>query len=163
MNEDAHLVLDRFCGRETYPILGASWNLYHDDELDLPTLCIALRAGPGRELHEDTRTLNAKPHWELNVVSAELRPEALVSGAVFLIPEGCDDDQGGYVTNFYYCEHESTEANRIEILAVDGTTLRVRLRGETIDVNFYDGSKPATVVTAELALVHDPNTTRSMC
>lgn len=97
------------------------------------------------------------------MVSAELRPDAMVPGAVFSIPEGCDDEQGGYVTNFYDCQHESTEANRIEILAVDGTTLRVRLRGETIDVNFYDGSKPVTVLSTELALVHDPNTTRSMC
>lgn len=162
MNEDAVLVLDRFCGRETYPVLVASWNLYHDETLDLPTLCVVLRAGPGNELPEDTRTLNARPHWELNVVSVELRPDALVAGAVFSIPEGCDDDQGGYVTNFHYCQHESTEANSIEILAVDGTDLRVRLRGETIDVNFYDGSKPATVLTAELTLVHDSKTKRSM-
>ena len=91
-----------------------------------------------------------------------MRPDALVAGAVFLIPEGCDDDQGGYVINFHYCQHESTEANRIEILAVEGTGLRVRLRGETIDVNFYDGSKPSTVLTAELTLVHDSKTKRSM-
>jgi hypothetical protein len=163
MNEPALLVLERFCGRETHPVLEARWNLYHDAELDLPTLCLRLRAGRGLELHDDTRELDAQPHWELNVVAAGLRADALVPGAVFTLPEGCDDDSGGYVTNFYYCRHESTEANRIEILAVEGTTLHVRLRGETLDVNFYDGSKPATVLTAELALRHDPETTRSMC
>lgn len=69
---------------------------------------------------------------------------------------------GGHVTNFYYCAHESTERNHIEILAVDGSTLRVRLRGETVDVNYYDGSRPPTVLTAELDLLHDPRTRRSM-
>lgn len=163
VENDAVLVLERYCGREAYPVLEARWNLYHDAELDLPTLCVALRAGPGVELHEDTRTLAAQPHWELNLVAAGLQPEALVPGAVFSIPEGYDDDLGGHLTNFYYCQHESTAANRIEILALDGSALRVRLRGETIDVNFYDGSKPATVLMAELRLRHDPGTRRSIC
>jgi hypothetical protein len=163
MNDEALLVLDRFCGRETHPITEGRWNLYHDDELDLPTLCIRLRAGPGRGLHEDTQTLHAQPHWELNVVQAGLVPATLQAGATFTIPDGCDDDQGGYVTNFYYCSHESSEANRIEILARHGDTLRVRLRGETVDVNYYDGSRPPTVLSAELDLTHDPQTRRSMC
>jgi hypothetical protein len=163
VDDETLLVLQRFCGRETYPILEGRWNLYHDDELDLPTLCITLRAGPGRDLHEDTLTLRAQPHWELNLVQAGLGPESLQPGATFTIPEGYDDDQGGHVTNFYYCSHESTEANRIQILARHGDTLRVRLRGETVDVNYYDGSKPPTVLSAELDLAHDPQTTRSMC
>ena len=163
MNDEVLLILDRFCGRETYPIREARWNLYHDDELDLPTLCITLRAGPGRDLHEDTQTLRAQPHWELNLVRPGLDRDALQPGATFSIPEGYDDDQGGHVTNFYYCSHETTENNRIEILALDGSTLRVRLRGETLDVNYYDGSKPPAVLAAELDLTHDPETTRSMC
>jgi hypothetical protein len=99
----------------------------------------------------------------LNLVADGLRADALVPGAAFSIPQGYDDDLGGHVTNFYYCQHESSEANLIEIVAVSGTTLQARLRGETVDPNFSNGSKPATTLSAEVSLRHDPSTQRSVC
>ncbi len=156
------LILDRFCGRETYPIKSATWNLYTDDELQMSTLCLSVEAGPGTILHEDTKSLNAEPSWEVNVVEMNLPLSALAAGAVFHVPEGYDEARGGHVTNFYYCEHEGSDENIVEILAIDGERLLVRLQGETVDVNFYDGSKPATKLSVETWFVREQRTTRSM-
>ena len=156
------LILDRFCGRETHPIVSGTWSIFHDDSIDLPTLCIQIRAGEGIELHEDTRELNAEPTWEINVVSADMNDSALQPGARFSVPKGYDEEQGGFVTNFYYCAHEATEENVVEILARNGQTLQVRLSGQTVDINYYDGSKPPTHISVEMELRHDPQTMRSM-
>jgi hypothetical protein len=162
MREQAVLVLDRFCGRETHPIVSGTWSVFHDDSIQMPTLCIQIRAGAGVELHEDTKELNAEPSWEINVVSADMSDSALKSGARFSVPKGYDEEQGGFVTNFYYWAHEATEQNVIEILARKGETLHVRLSGQTVDVNYHDGSKPPTRICVEMELEHDPATIRSM-
>src|SRR5262249_21361250 len=91
------------------------------------------------------------------------QPSALLPGAGFSVPRGYDKSCGGHVTNFYYCEHEGTENNLIQILKSDGDRLLLRLTGETIDVNFYDGSKPPTKLRVETWFVHDSKTKRSMC
>lgn len=66
------------------------------------------------------------------------------------------------MTNFYYCEHENTESNMIEVLAADEERLLLRLTGETIDVNFYDGSKLRTKLSVETWFLRDTSTMRSM-
>lgn len=162
MSKQSVLVLERFCGRETYPVIHATWSIFHDEVLDTPTLCIQLHAGPGIELQEDTRDLRATPSWEINVVSRTLNAACLRRGAEFSVPQGYDEAQGGYVTNFYYCSHEQTDDNLIEILASDGSTLCVRLGARTVDVNFYDGSKPLTRLSVEADLTYDAKTKRSM-
>jgi hypothetical protein len=162
MGESSVLVLERFCGRETYPVIEGTWSIFHDEELDMPTLCIQLRAGRGIELHEDTKDLRAEPSWEINVVSKTLNATGLRPGVTFSVPKGYDEAQGGYVTNFYYWSHEQTDDNRVEIVAVEGSTLLVRLSGQSIDVNFYDGSKPPTRLSVEVHLKHDAKTRRSM-
>jgi hypothetical protein len=156
------LILERFCGRESFPVTTGTWNIFHDEALDTPTLCIQLSAGPGIELQEDTKVLRAEPSWEINFVSRNLNESSLQPGATFSVPQGYDEAQGGYVTNFYYCSHEATDHNLIEILAVEGSTLLVRLSGQTTDVNYYDGSKPPTRICAEMRLTRDQNTQRSM-
>jgi len=158
----AELILDRFCGREIHPITSATWSLYRDDELDRMTLTVHLEAGPGTKLHEDTQELDAEPFWELNLVERDLSHSELCPGAKFSIPEGYDESRGGHLTNFYYCEHESSDKNSIEVLAVDGDRLLLRLTGETIDVNFYDGSKAPTRLLVEGWFSHDAGTIRSM-
>lgn len=81
---------------------------------------------------------------------------------MFSVPKGYDETLGGYVTNFYYCSHEGSDSNQVEILAVEDDRLLIRLRGETMDVNYYDGSKPATVISAETWFFHNAETMRSM-
>lgn len=156
------LILDRFCGRETHPIVKGTWSIFHDDAIETPTLCIQICAGEGIELHEDTQELKVEPYWEINVVCADMQDSALQAGARFSVPKGYDEEQGGFVTNFYYCQHEPTEQNVVEILARKGERLHVRLSGERVDVNYYDGSKPPTRICVEMELEHDPATMRSM-
>jgi len=66
------------------------------------------------------------------------------------------------VTNFYYCSHEQTDDNVVEVLAVEGSRVLARLTGQTIDVNYYDGSKPPTLLSVQAWFAHDPGTKRSM-
>jgi hypothetical protein len=162
MAEPTDLILERFCGRETHPVVKATWNVYHDGELDMPTLCLQVRAGRGAHLHDDTSTLNAEPSWEINVVGKSLSGSSLKPGDRFVVPAGHDEQQGGYVTNFYYCSHEQTDDNVVEILAVEGSRVLARLTGQTIDVNYYDGSKPPTLLSVQVWFAHDPDTKRSM-
>jgi hypothetical protein len=156
------LILDRFCGREVHPITKAAWNLYQDQSLGAPTLCLLVEAGPGTVLHDDTKSLSAQPFWEINLVEPGLSRSALTTGATFTVPVGYDESRGGYVTNFYYCEHVCTDKNTIEILREEDTRLLIRMTGETIDVNFYDGSKPPTKLSVQAWFTHDPSVTRSM-
>jgi hypothetical protein len=162
MTDHAALILDRFCGRETYPVKKATWNLYLDDELGLMNLCLWVEAGQGSILHEDTKDLHAEPSWEVNLLTAELVAAPLVVGSTFIVPYGYEEAHGGYVTNFYYCEHESTESNMIEVLAAEEERLLLRLTGETVDVNFYDGSKPPTKLSVETWFLRDTRMMRSM-
>ena len=167
MTDDADptLFLDRFCGREEYPVEAATWCLYRDDGFDdeeVSNLCLCVRASAGTKLHEDTETLGARPRWEVNLVQAHLERDDLAPGAVFEIPEGYDESRDGHLTNFYYCEHEGSERNRIEVLAADDDRLRIRLTGGTVDVNFGDGSKPATSLSVECWFEHDAASRRSI-
>jgi hypothetical protein len=59
-------------------------------------------------------------------------------------------------TTFYYCDHADTDDNIIEIVAVDGDRIKLRLSGSTIDVNYYDDSKPRTVILVEAWFSHNP-------
>jgi hypothetical protein len=65
------------------------------------------------------------------------------------IPNGYDKEIDDTITNFYYCEHQQTDNNLIEILKTDGEKLYVRITGETMDVNYYDGSKPNNKIIVE--------------
>jgi hypothetical protein len=159
---EPQLILDRFCGREVHPITAATWSLYQDDDADQMTLTVRIEAGAGTGLHADTEQLRAEPWWEINIVEKDLPRSAIREGAKFSIPDGYDDDRGGHLTNFYYCEHESSEANQVEVLAVDGDKILLRVSGETIDVNFYDGSKAPTRLLAEAWFSYNAATVRSM-
>ncbi|MFT3880883.1 MAG: hypothetical protein QM703_14625 [Gemmatales bacterium] len=156
------LFLDRFCGREVYPIIRASWNLYQSEQLGLSNLCLLIDAGYGTVLHEDSETLAAKPQWEVNCIQSSLDLSSLTPGAHFTVPDGYNESQGGYVTNLYYCEHEVSDNHKIEIVKREGDQLLIRMTGETIDINFYDGSKPPTILSVETWFKHDPMTMRSM-
>ncbi|MBR4462692.1 MAG: hypothetical protein IKS51_08950 [Erysipelotrichaceae bacterium] len=122
------LILKRFCGEEHYPLQSAVWSIWHDD------LVIEMSFEEGTDLHEDTAYLEQEPSWEL---SFPLSDEAMLQvGAIF---ENKDNEDNG--ANFYYCEHNLTYDNRLEILDRDGDRLLVRMTGICCDVNYYDGSR----------------------
>jgi len=156
-----NLILNRFCGHETYPIRKATWNLDRE-EGGMMNLCLCVEAGSGTLLHKDTKELDAEPMWEVNFIKRGLTRSDLVPGARFSVPNGYDGTLDENVTNFYYCEHEGSDKNVIEVLKVDGDRFLVRLTGETTDVNYYDGSKPSTKLCVETWFVYDPETMRSI-
>lgn len=156
------LVLERFNGFESYPIELAEWNLYTDEENEAINLWISLSAGIAIAQQKDTQSLNAEPLWELNLVESSLSEDSIKPGFRATISASYDDNRGGWITNFYYCSHEGTDKNTIEIVEVDGDRIRFRICGETVDVNYYDGSKPATKLLANVWFERNRDGRRSM-
>lgn len=156
------LIIDRFCGRELYPIVQARWNLKYSSSLEMMDFCISIYAGIGTQLSEDTVGHRVKPSWEVNVIESTLTQESLVAGAIFEVPEGYDESKDGHITQFYYFSYNTSDANRVEILAVDGNRLHLRVNGEMEDFNYYDGSKPPNKIYAEMWFDKDAEIGRSM-
>lgn len=159
--ENRILVLERFNGFEIYPIELAEWNLYKDEQIGMMNLWISLSARQAIVQQEDTKDLNAEPHWKLNLVEPNLAESSITPGFTGTILESYDESRGGWITNFYYCEHEGTDKNTIEVVAVDGDRVQFRLSGETVDVNYYDGSKPTTKLLTDIWFERNRNGGRS--
>ncbi len=154
------IILDRHCGRETFPITSATWNVAVDDELGEPALCVRVEAasGPTINPYDADEVFHAQPHWEITVRAPGLGDAPPTQGQRFELASGCDDETDGYVTNFYYFSHEQSDANVIEVLEVDGRRLRLRLAGQR-----YDSSAKNTPINlrVETWFEHDPQTERS--
>ena len=146
----------RFNGTERYAVAEASWNTYEEDGVTFATFLV--RSGAATATLEDSLILNAQPFWELTAIGA---PAVLRPGTVLEIPSGLDEGRDEYVVDFYYVEHEASDANRIEILAVDGDTVRARITGTAVDPNYYDGSKPRAKLEVTTTFRRDPKLERS--
>jgi hypothetical protein len=125
-------------------------------------LWLSIECGAGIEQADDTATLGGRPDWELDVVAATLSEPELVAGFHAELPKGYDERYDGWLTNFYFCEHAGTEANSITVLDREGDRLLLRITGETIDVNYYDDSKPRSTLLVETWFERDPRGQRSM-
>jgi hypothetical protein len=141
------LKLIRFCGDEYFPIIRATWFINKGNEFD--ELWFEIETTEGTILSEDTKKLNAKPHWQLTYITKKLDRNNLRIGFKAEISNGYNEEIDDTITNFYYCEHQQTDNNLIEILKTDGEKLYVRITGETMDVNYYDGSKPNNKIIVE--------------
>ena len=122
------LILKRFCGEEYYPLESASWSIWKDH------LLVEMNFTAGENLHEDTEYLEQEPSWELCFTLEN--EKLLVPG---LVLENKDNEENE--TNFYYCEHNLTYDNRLEILDREDDRLLLKITGICCDVNYYDGSK----------------------
>lgn len=158
----ACLLLKRFNGDELYPINRAEWNVYRDQEYNIWNLWIRVDAGYAITQQEDTVTLNAQPNWEINWdCRSEVCPD-LTAGFRIEIPKGyVGMTDIARLTCFYYCSHEDTDENTVEVVAVSGNKILLRLCGSTIDVNFYDDSKPRTKIVVEAWFSHNPEGRRT--
>ena len=143
-------LLERFNGFQTYSIKCAQWNLYKDEESGMMNLWISISTDKALQQQSDTKTLNARPTWEINLVEQTLSEDSIIPGFVATIPESYDESRGGWISNFYYCSHEGTDKNNIEVVELNGDQVRFRLFGETVDVNYYDGSKPPTKLLTDI-------------
>ena len=89
----------------------------------------------------DTESLFAVPDAEVSVKLASLDGDSVV-GRILDVP-------GERVGRLYYCEHQDLYDNKVQIIARNGSRFQVRWTGTTMDVNYYDGSKPETKVEIE--------------
>ncbi|MGV3662362.1 MAG: hypothetical protein ACO1TE_19420 [Prosthecobacter sp.] len=155
--DESMLQLRRFNGPELYPITRAEWNVYRDEKRGRWDLWISVGADHAIFQQEDTRTLKAQPTWEINWSAETLKREDLAPGFVVDIPKGyVGTDAVSRHTNFYYTSHTDTDENLIKVVEADGDRLKLRLRGTTTDVNFYDGSKPETTLALETWFTRNP-------
>lgn len=156
------MALKRFSGNEFYPIAKAEWNLYHSPENETSVLWIKIAADFAVSQQEDTLPLNAQPTWEIALIENNLIKTDLIPGFRREIPAGYVDTKDAIrLANFYYCSHEDSNDNVIEINAADGDTLKIRLSGTTSDVNFYDDSKSSTSITVETWFCRNPGGRKS--
>lgn len=139
-NEGKYLMLKRFCGEEKYPVECTEWYILEGDGTwdDPYTFCLEMAFATGEELHEDTKELEAEPSWEISFPALKLRKKDLQTGFIMDFANEDEDEEA----NFYYCEHQPTIDNKVEVLEVKGNSLLLRVTAKTMDVNFYDGSKP---------------------
>lgn len=144
----ANLIMDRFCGREIYPVQHAEWHFY-DRHDDMPrTFHLRVEAGFGTTLHEDTTSLQRAPFWTVGVIDPQFTIASLVPGTCFDIPHGYDESRQNHQTNFFYVTHEVSDQNKIEILVVEGDRFLIRLQGQIADVN-YGPSQPPSRISVE--------------
>ena len=140
------LWMSRFNGIGKYALETAEWNVYEDSDREKVNLWLRVECGEAIEETEDTSFYAGSSHWELNLVEDDLGEEFLVPGFEASIPIGYDESRGGWVTNFYFSSHEGSDNNTIKIIKREGDRLLIRISGDIKDVNYYDGSKPKSVL-----------------
>lgn len=134
------LMLKRFCGEEAYPIKKAVWDILEGDGTwdDPYSLWLEIECDAGESLNEDTINLDAKPNLDISFHALTLKDEDIKPGFILTFENEEEESEA----LLYYCDHQPTKNNRMEILERTGDTLLVKLTAETMDVNYYDGSKP---------------------
>ena len=137
-------LLHRLNGDEEYEVQRATILAVHDEHgfrrwFEAETDGVCLNSLP------DTETLHRHPRAEVAVGLKKIEPTCLV-GKRFTVPADYDEDIGDDVGLIYYVEHENLDEKEIEIVGRDGDSFQVRWTGTTTDVNYYDGSRPRTLV-----------------
>lgn len=134
------LILERFCGEESYPVKSAEWYILDGDGTwdDPYSLWLEVKCGAGEKLSEDTKSLAAEPNLDISFDALHLKNEEIKAGLV-MENENEEDESTALM---YYCDHQPTRKNRMEVLERDGDSLVIKITAKTTDVNYYDGSKP---------------------
>ena len=141
------LTLHRFNGDEAFAVSAATALAMPDGDQVRLNLEIETDERPLKTL-PDTQTLAAQPNAEVTIRLPKADLASLV-GRRFSVPRSWDEEAEDHVSRFYYCEHEGIDDNVIEFVERKGDELHVRWTGTTIDVNYYDGSKPPTRVVVD--------------
>ena len=157
---EGQLLAKRFSGPEVFKITKAHWNLYTDGERKNLTLLIECEEGI--KLSKQIEYCSESCHWELNLVEDEIEDANLREGFEASIPEGYDESRDGWITNFYFCEHDGTDQNRIRVEDRKEDRILVTITGQKTDLNYYDGSKPETKLYLKAWFTKDTSATRSM-
>jgi len=140
-------VLHRFNGDEEFALERASIRITHDKNGDWLMLT-AITNGTVIKSLPDTEELRGQPKASISVDISRSDPTNLV-GLKLSVPISYDKLIGDDRANFYYLDHESLDENEIEILAIKENKYLVKWIAQTLDVNYYDGSKPKTHIDIE--------------
>jgi hypothetical protein len=148
------MTLQRFNGAEIFSV-GSASVAYLTDEED--RYVITFRADADEipiQTLPDTEVLHAHPFAEITLRLTKHPGAALLTGRSYFLPRGYDDASGEYLTNFYYFEHEVMDDIEINVVKRHMDHAQLCITGTTTDVNYYDGSKPATrvLIDAEFTL-----------
>lgn len=142
------ITLRRFNGIETYSLISARMMLFTNEHGRCINLTIDADSN-GSKTTSDTVDYPAAPNAEVTIYHEQLDLDRLV-GRRFNIQSAYDETIGDHVSRFYYYEHEDLDDNVVEFVDRDADgRYQVSWSGTTIDPNYYDGSKPATIVEIE--------------
>lgn len=143
------ITLHRFNGDEIYNVAEATVDFYvAEDGLFATTFRAEADSLPIQTL-PDTEELRAQPFAELMLYLPKHPGVTLLSGRSCRLARGYHDASGESLTNFYYCNHQIVDNVEITVLKRHGDRARLRITGTTVDVNFYDGSKPRTKLSID--------------
>ena len=141
------LRLERFCGREVYGVEAAEvfLNLPDEDEEGI-VLNLEFRCGKAIETTtpEAERDADLQPIIEVNVPIPSLAADELV-GTTIRIQKSQNEERGTW-NRIYTFEHVDLRNISVSFVELSENTCRVSLTGRTQDPNYYDGSKPETIV-----------------
>jgi hypothetical protein len=140
-------VLHRFAGDEVYLLKSAT--IDYATVGDGVQLTFTARAAPGAlQTVPDTAQFPAAPHAEAIIFLPQADAHMLV-GQRFVIPTSYDKQQDEHLATIYYYEHKDLDNTVIDVLAQEQNRLHICWHATTRDVNYYDGSQPATEVVIE--------------
>jgi hypothetical protein len=148
------MTLQRFNGDEVFDLKEATVDFYIAEDRSFATTFRADAATPPIKALPDTEGLHAQPFAELMLYLPKHPGITLLTGRSCALARGYDDASGEHLTNFYYCEHELVDNVEITVINRHADRARLRITGTTVDVNYYDGSKPPTkiLIDAEFTL-----------
>ena len=153
-------LVKRFSGPELFKVTKAHWNLYEDEGRN--NLTLYLECDGGVALTEEISYCSEYCNWELNLWESNLSEEQLVPGFKAKIPSGYDESKDGWITNFYFTEHDGSDNNEIEIIKKENERLLIKITGEITDLNFYDGSKPNSKLCVQTWFTKSSEVARSI-
>lgn len=145
-----NFILNRFNGQEIFSFAKGSITVTRKGSKYSLWLSVECEGEPVKEL-PDTEELNACPSAEL---AAEIDSLKKLNDLKITIPKSYDEEVEDYVTGMYYCDHQNLDNNIVEIRRINDLLFNVNWTCTTMDVNYYDGSKPDTKIeiTGEFVL-----------
>jgi hypothetical protein len=139
------LTLYRFNGIEKYGISEAKiYAVKKNSNEVMVWLEIETKQEPIQSL-PDTAEFNMNPSGEITIYLDNLNLENFGTQK-FYLPKGYDEESNNLIAFLYYFEHEEIN-NNVLVMKYNGNGIfHVNWTGTTMDVSYYDGSKPDTKI-----------------
>ena len=136
------LTIKRFNGDEIWNLTEGSFSITESPEGPLLNFWVKSNGELLSEPLEDSHTTGA-PSIELQSPLNELKDKkSLVGLDVIFNLEDAPDDDDLIFANFYYYSHETPLSNKVSIIEEKNNLYHIISISSTVDVNYYDGSKP---------------------